>query len=98
MISRAGLSTRYGRTLAVNDLSFDVLPGRITGSLGRNGAGKSTTMRMILDLDRPTSGTVTVDRAQVRGWLPRAARGGCGARGASHARRAQRVQPASEGD
>ena len=59
--SPAGLSKRHGRTLAVNDLSFDLLPGRVTGSLAPNGAGKSTTMRMILGLDRPTSGTVTVD-------------------------------------
>jgi ABC-2 type transport system ATP-binding protein len=60
MIQARGLTKRYGSTLAVDDLSFDVLPGRVTGFLGPNGAGKSTTMRMILGLDRPTSGTVTV--------------------------------------
>ncbi|MDQ2750294.1 MAG: ATP-binding cassette domain-containing protein [Actinomycetota bacterium] len=60
MIEARGLTKRYGSTLAVDDLSFDVLPGRVTGFLGPNGAGKSTTMRMILGLDRPTSGTVTV--------------------------------------
>ena len=60
MINAAGLCKRYGSTLAVDDLSFDVLPGRVTGFLGPNGAGKSTTMRMILGLDAPSSGQVSV--------------------------------------
>jgi ABC-2 type transport system ATP-binding protein len=60
MISARGLSKRYGRTTAVDSLSFDVLPGRVTGFLGPNGAGKSTTIRMILGLDAPTRGSVTV--------------------------------------
>ncbi|HEX3614171.1 MAG TPA: ATP-binding cassette domain-containing protein, partial [Pseudonocardiaceae bacterium] len=46
MIEAVGLTKRYGRTLAVNNLSFTVQPGRVTGFLGPNGAGKSTTMRM----------------------------------------------------
>src|SRR6185437_9724738 len=61
MIEAAGLTKRYGDKLAVDDLSFAVLPGQVTGFLGPNGAGKSTTMRMILGLDAPTSGTVTVN-------------------------------------
>jgi ABC-2 type transport system ATP-binding protein len=61
MIEAAGLSKRYGPTLAVDDLSFTVPPGQVTGFLGPNGAGKSTTMRLILGLDAPTSGTVTVN-------------------------------------
>lgn len=60
VIEVLGLSKRYGRTLAVDDLSFDVLPGRVTGFLGPNGAGKSTTMRMMLGLDRPSAGEVRV--------------------------------------
>jgi ABC-2 type transport system ATP-binding protein len=60
MINASGLSKRYGKTLAVDGLSFEVLPGRVTGFLGPNGAGKSTTIRMILGLDRPTAGRVTV--------------------------------------
>jgi ABC-2 type transport system ATP-binding protein len=60
MIEARNLTKRYGGTLAVKDLSFDVRPGRVTGFLGPNGAGKSTTMRMILGLDAPTSGSVTV--------------------------------------
>jgi ABC-2 type transport system ATP-binding protein len=60
MIEARGLTKRYGSTLAVDQLSFSVEPGRVTGFLGPNGAGKTTTMRMILGLDRPTAGTVTV--------------------------------------
>ncbi|BEL12285.1 ABC transporter ATP-binding protein [Actinoplanes sichuanensis] len=54
------LTKRYGRTTAVDGLSFEVRPGRVTGFLGPNGAGKSTTMRAIVGLDRPTSGEVLV--------------------------------------
>jgi len=61
MIEAHELSKRYGPTLAVDRLSFKVLPGRVTGFLGPNGAGKSTTMRMILGLDAPASGQVLVN-------------------------------------
>ncbi|MFI7132921.1 ABC transporter ATP-binding protein [Nonomuraea sp. NPDC050153] len=60
-IRAMNLSKRYGGTVAVSDLSFDVEPGQVTGFLGPNGAGKSTTMRMILGLDRPSGGSVLVD-------------------------------------
>jgi ABC-2 type transport system ATP-binding protein len=61
MIEANHLTKRYGKTIAVNDVSFTVRPGQVTGFLGPNGAGKSTTMRMILGLDTPTSGDVHVD-------------------------------------
>ena len=61
MIEAEGLTKRYGDTLAVDNLSFSVAPGKITGFLGPNGAGKTTTMRLILGLDRPTAGRVTID-------------------------------------
>jgi ABC-2 type transport system ATP-binding protein len=61
MIELNGLTKRYGPTLAVDDLSFQVQPGKVTGFLGPNGAGKSTTMRMVLGLDRPTAGQALVD-------------------------------------
>ncbi len=61
MIEARGLTKRYGDTLAVDNLSFSVAPGKITGFLGPNGAGKTTTMRLILGLDRPTAGQVTVN-------------------------------------
>ena len=59
-ISIRGLTKRYGRTPAVDNLSLDVLPGEIFGFLGLNGAGKTTTIRILLDLVRPTSGTAFV--------------------------------------
>src|ERR1700742_3811323 len=61
MIEIHELTKRYGPTTAVSDLTFTVRPGTLTASLGRNGAGTSTTMRMILGLDEPTSGSVTVN-------------------------------------
>jgi len=61
MIEARRLTKRYGSTLAVDQLSFSVEPGRVTGFLGPNGAGKTTTMRMILGLDRPNSGLVTIN-------------------------------------
>ena len=60
-IEAQGLTKRFGRTLAVDDLSFEVFPGHVTGFLGPNGAGKSTTLRMILGLDRPTAGEALVN-------------------------------------
>src|ERR1700691_4216100 len=60
MIEARGLTKRYGDTLAVDDLSFTVEPGKITGFLGPNGAGKTTTMRLILGLDYPTTRSATV--------------------------------------
>jgi ABC-2 type transport system ATP-binding protein len=61
MIDVQDLTKRYGRTVAVDGLSFTVRPGRVTGFLGPNGSGKSTTMRVILGLDRPTRGSVLVN-------------------------------------
>jgi len=61
MIEAEAVTKRYGETLAVDHLSFQVRPGIVTGFLGPNGAGKTTTMRMILGLDAPTSGRVTVN-------------------------------------
>jgi ABC-2 type transport system ATP-binding protein len=55
-----GIRKRYGRTVAVDDLSFTVEPGKVTGFVGPNGAGKSTTMRVILGLDAADAGTALV--------------------------------------
>ena len=60
MITTNHLSKRYGDKLAVNDLSFSVAPGEVLGFLGANGAGKSTTMRMIAGFIAPSAGEVTV--------------------------------------
>jgi ABC-2 type transport system ATP-binding protein len=55
------LSKRFGRVLAVDDLTFDAPPGKITGFLGPNGAGKTTTLRSLVGLVRPTSGRALID-------------------------------------
>ncbi|MGW4196597.1 ABC transporter ATP-binding protein [Streptomyces sp. NPDC005004] len=73
MIEAAGLTKRYGDKTAVHNLSFQVRPGAVTGFLGPNGSGKSTTMRMILGLDNPTAGTVTIG-GYPYGKLPNAPR------------------------
>ncbi len=54
------LARKYGRTDAVNDLSLTVRPGRCYGFFGRNGAGKTTTIKCLLNLLRPTSGSIQV--------------------------------------
>jgi len=59
------LSRRFGDFVAVNDVSFDVRAGEIFGFLGSNGAGKSTTIRMLCGLLRPSSGTAIVGGVDV---------------------------------
>ena len=66
MIEIRDLSKRYGATVAVDGLSFDVHPGVVTGFLGPNGAGKSTTMRMLLGLDRPDAGEALIGGRRYR--------------------------------
>ena len=61
MIVTRGLTKRYGKTVAVDGLSFTVPSGVVTGFLGPNGSGKSTTMRMIMGLDVPDAGAATVN-------------------------------------
>jgi ABC-2 type transport system ATP-binding protein len=56
-----GVTKRFKDTVAVDDLSFEVKPGKVTGFLGPNGSGKSTTMRMVMGLDAPDSGVATVN-------------------------------------
>ncbi|WP_420122688.1 ABC transporter ATP-binding protein [Nakamurella sp.] len=73
VIRFAAVSKRFGDVAAVDDVSFEVSPGRIVGLLGRNGAGKTTCLRMLLGLSRPTSGAATVFGVPY-GDLPGAAR------------------------
>jgi ABC-2 type transport system ATP-binding protein len=61
VIEVRGLTKSFGGTVAVDDLSFTVGPGKVTGFLGPNGAGKTTTMRLITGLDHPTRGEATVN-------------------------------------
>ena len=65
-ISFTGLTKRYRTLTAVDDLSVDVLPGRITAFLGPNGSGKTTSMRALLGLTVPTAGSATVDGHRYR--------------------------------
>ena len=58
MLSVRGLTKRFGEFTAVDDLSFNVEQGQVYGFLGQNGAGKSTTIRMLLSLIRPTAGAI----------------------------------------
>src|SRR5437762_8601639 len=60
MIKVEGLTKRYARTLAVDDISFEVEKGQIVGFLGPNGAGKTTTMRVLTCFLPPTAGTAQV--------------------------------------
>ncbi len=71
MIDAVDLTKKFGDKVAVDHLSFSVMPGMVTGFLGPNGAGKSTTMRLILGLDHPTSGSARVNgRAYTRFRAP----------------------------
>jgi ABC-2 type transport system ATP-binding protein len=66
MIEAQGLSKRYGATVAVQSLTFNVRSSMVTGFLGPNGSGKSTTMRLILGLDRPDAGQVRIGGRRYR--------------------------------
>ena len=59
-IEVSGLRKRFGSTLALDDMTFTVAPGKVTGFVGPNGAGKSTTIRVILGLDAPDQGDALV--------------------------------------
>jgi ABC-2 type transport system ATP-binding protein len=61
VIDVRGITKRYGKKVAVDDVTFSVEPGLVTGFVGPNGAGKSTLMRLILGLDAPNSGSVSVN-------------------------------------
>ena len=61
MITTTALTKSYNKVPVVRDVSFRCEPGTITGFLGANGAGKSTTLKMIVGLARPDRGTATID-------------------------------------
>ena len=77
ILSMHGVTKRFGGITAVDSLDMHVEPGEIFGFLGGNGAGKTTSLRMILDIIRPTSGTIEVlghapgqESAEKIGFLP----------------------------
>ncbi len=61
MLTASHLTRRFDSRLAVDDLSFELVPGQIFALLGPNGAGKTTTLRMLAGLISPSSGSVQVD-------------------------------------
>src|SRR5205809_7773583 len=65
-LSIVGLTKRFGPILAVDDLTFEVAEGRVTGFLGPNGSGKTTTLSLLVGLIEPTSGTATVHGLRYR--------------------------------
>lgn len=77
MLSVKNLTKQYNRIVAVSDISFDVSEGKIFGLLGPNGAGKTTTIRTILNIIKPSSGTIQFDGKSISqeffniiGYLP----------------------------
>lgn len=66
MIETRRLTKRHRAITAVDDLSLTAPDGRVTGFVGPNGSGKTSTMRMIVGLDRPTSGDATIDGRPLR--------------------------------
>jgi ABC-2 type transport system ATP-binding protein len=65
-----GLTKRYGTVQAVDELSFAVRPGAVTGFLGPNGAGKTTALKLIVGLARPTAGRALINGRPVSSTLP----------------------------
>ncbi len=66
VISVSGLTKRFGATIAVNDVSFDVPRGELFGFLGPNGAGKTTTIRMLTGILTPDAGTVSIEGIDIQ--------------------------------
>ena len=64
------LGKRYRGTTAVDDVSFTIAPGEILGYVGHNGAGKSTTVKMMIGLLQPTSGRILYDGRSILDDLP----------------------------
>jgi branched-chain amino acid transport system ATP-binding protein len=67
-----GVSVRRGRAEVLREVSLEVAPGEVVALLGSNGVGKSTTLRTISGLHRPTAGTVTLDATRLDGLRPEA--------------------------
>jgi len=70
MLTLDNVHTHYGKSHILHGVSIDVQPGEVVGLLGRNGVGKSTTLKTVIGLVRPSEGTVTFEGKQVGGMAP----------------------------
>ena len=70
MLRIENLSVSYGAIQALNDVSLEVPPGRVTAVIGANGAGKSTLMRTLAGLEKPQSGQVIFNGEVISGRKP----------------------------
>ncbi len=70
MIKLEGIDTYYGTSHVIQNLSLEVNTGEAVSILGRNGVGKTTTMRSIIGLTPPKRGKVLINETDVRGWPP----------------------------
>jgi ABC-2 type transport system ATP-binding protein len=99
-VRAAGLTKRYGRTIALQQCDIEVPRGRVVGLVGPNGAGKSTLLRLCCGLARPTGGTLTVlgDRPGARlarvGFVAQQTPVYAGLTVAEHLRMGERLNPA----
>ena len=69
MLEVNDIHVSYGKVEAVRGVSLTVKPGKVTLVLGANGAGKSTTLKAVAGLEKPTSGTIVLDEKPIT-WLP----------------------------
>ncbi|MBG0832695.1 ABC transporter ATP-binding protein [Planomonospora sp. ID67723] len=67
VLSVTSLVKKFGHFTAVDDVSFELMPGASLGIVGESGSGKTTTARILAGLEQPTSGTVTLDGRAVEG-------------------------------
>ena len=70
MLELRDVHTFYGKSHILHGVSIDVSPGEVVGLLGRNGVGKSTTLKTIMGLVRPSEGRVTFEGREIAGWAP----------------------------
>jgi branched-chain amino acid transport system ATP-binding protein len=70
MLTLDNVHTHYGKSHILHGVSIDVQAGEVVGLLGRNGVGKSTTLKTVMGLVRPSEGTVTFEGKQVGGMAP----------------------------
>jgi branched-chain amino acid transport system ATP-binding protein len=70
MLTLRDVHTFYGKSHILHGVSIDVNPGEVVGLLGRNGVGKSTTLKTIMGLVRPSEGHINFEGREIAGWAP----------------------------